>query len=259
MARWRFLGVAVLALIVAFNLAHARRPADQPPKKTAEPDSSCCGVSGPGYAIYSLAESTPDFGRWVAETIPEVIEPGTWKGPGAIRYYAPKSILVVHHSPAVQAKVARFLDGLKKSAPGAKGTRTALVPAGYRPPALLPTSGPTPEQGPTFFAPVPAPRPKHLFHFIIRYEGDGIIDDNVVKYLKTQSKAESKEKKEPESSPALATPAAVSFPAPPVSPPSTSFGTAPPSVVTGEAINLPTAATETKEGRKEVKMEKVKE
>jgi hypothetical protein len=34
--------------------------------------------------------------------------------------------------------------------------------------------------------PVPPPPalPKHLFHFIIRYEGEGIIDQNVVKFAK---------------------------------------------------------------------------
>jgi hypothetical protein len=37
-----------------------------------------------------------------------------------------------------------------------------------------------------FTYPVPAPRtqPKHLFHFIIRYEGEGVIDASVVKLFK---------------------------------------------------------------------------
>src|SRR5262249_21060124 len=34
--------------------------------------------------------------------------------------------------------------------------------------------------------PAPQQPPKHLFHFIIRYEGDGIIDSNVVEFMKAQ-------------------------------------------------------------------------
>ena len=36
--------------------------------------------------------------------------------------------------------------------------------------------------------PVPAPArpPKHLFHFIIRYEGNGVVDENVVKAVQAQ-------------------------------------------------------------------------
>ena len=32
--------------------------------------------------------------------------------------------------------------------------------------------------------PFTAQTPKHLFHFIIRYEGEGIVDANVVKFAK---------------------------------------------------------------------------
>jgi hypothetical protein len=153
------------------------------------------------YTIYSLAElgEDADLGKWIAETIPEVIEPGTWKGQGVLRYYAPKNILVVYHTPAVQAKVDGFLKNVKKSLPSAKaGKATAaktsaqqqmVVPAGYRAPALLKASTPAPEQQLGYAVPAPAKAPKHLFHFIIRYEGEGIIDDNVVKFMKAQSQA----------------------------------------------------------------------
>src|SRR5262249_48898430 len=146
--------------------------------------------------IYALAElgEDSDLGKWIAETIPEVIEPGTWKGQGALRYYAPKNILVVYHTPAVQAKVDGFLKNVKKSLPAVKaGKPTAaktsspqqtIVPTGHHVPALLKTSTPEPEPRLGYAVPAPVKAPKHLFHFIIRYEGEGIIDDNVVKFLK---------------------------------------------------------------------------
>src|SRR5262249_26738395 len=148
------------------------------------------------YKIYSLAElgSDPGFGEWIAQTIPEVIATGTWKGPGVIRYYAPKNILVVCHTPAVQAKADEFLKDVRKSLPDAKrataaapkssGVDREVVPTAYRAPALLKTSAPTSD--PTLSYPVPAQAkpPKHLFHFIVRYEGEGIIDDSVVKVMK---------------------------------------------------------------------------
>jgi hypothetical protein len=34
--------------------------------------------------------------------------------------------------------------------------------------------------------PRPVKQPKHLFHFIIRYEGDGIVDENVADVIKAQ-------------------------------------------------------------------------
>jgi hypothetical protein len=63
---------------------------------------------------------------------------------------------------------------------------------------------PPPAQEPNAVYPVPPParQPKHLFHFIIRYEGAGIIDSNVVKFMKAQSEQKSAvsepEKKETE-------------------------------------------------------------
>jgi hypothetical protein len=151
--------------------------------------------------IYALAElgEDSDLGKWIAETIPEVIEPGTWKGQGVLRYYAPKNILVVYHTPAVQSKVDGFLKNVKKSLPSVKAGKTTaartaaprqtVVPAGYGVPAALETSTPAPEPRLGYAVPAPVRAPKHLFHFIIRYEGEGIIDDNVVKFLKAYSQA----------------------------------------------------------------------
>src|SRR5262249_50653316 len=48
---------------------------------------------------------------------------------------------------------------------------------------------PVAEQHPTYLVPNPARSPKHLFHFIIRYEGEGIVDSNVVEAIKAQNSA----------------------------------------------------------------------
>jgi hypothetical protein len=46
---------------------------------------------------------------------------------------------------------------------------------------------PAPVQPFTYPVPPPVAQPKHLFHFIIRYEGAGIIDSNVVRFMKAQN------------------------------------------------------------------------
>lgn len=201
MARLRFAGVAALALALALSPAHAKKPGAYSGSAgyaggTYSRASAAAPTATPAYVIYSLADmgGDPDLGSWVASTIPEVIDPVTWKGAASLRYYPPKNILVVYHTPAVQAKVAGFLKDLKKSMPrGKTAPRTAgrvaaqgVVPAGYMTPALLRTSGPAPESNPSYLVPAPVRPPKHLFHFIIRYEGEGIIDENVVKLWRIQ-------------------------------------------------------------------------
>ncbi len=196
--------------------------------------STCrsAAVQDRSYVIYSLGDmgEDPAFCQWIAETIPEVIEPGSWTCAGAsgkkpvLRYYAPKKILVVCHTAAVQAKVDRFLKTMKKALPRETGRPVAgrgpmqdhkVVPARYQAPALLNPPLPAPGPNPGYPVPPPARHPKHLFHFIIRYEGAGIIDSNVVKYMKMQaeqkpapaSESEKKEKEET-SSPGVEVPEA---------------------------------------------------
>jgi hypothetical protein len=41
-----------------------------------------------------------------------------------------------------------------------------------------------PEASTAYPVPAQARSPKHLFHFIIRYEGEGLVDDNIVKAMK---------------------------------------------------------------------------
>jgi hypothetical protein len=207
------------------------------------------------YKIYSLDEFGDDagFGAWIASTIPEVIASGTWKGPGVIRYYAPKNILVVCHTAAVHAKVDTFLKDVKKSLSSEKKTTAAMskgfahdhqvVPANYRVPALLKSSAPSSEPSLSYPVPAQAKSPKHLFHFIIRYEGEGIIDDNVVKAMKGYIQAEKK------ASEAAATVPATSAPVTPAS-----LATPSTSTVTGSTS--PSAVPATKDNKEEKKEDK---
>src|SRR5438309_2051545 len=52
------------------------------------------------------------------------------------------------------------------------------------------------EQHLTYPVPAASRAPKHLFHFIIRYEGEGIVDGNVADVLKAQLGKKEKEEKE---------------------------------------------------------------
>jgi hypothetical protein len=225
MVRFRFAGLAALAL-ATLAAPHGRPDEPAPPDRPATSGASPAPDRGsPAYVIYSLEElgADPDFGKWVAETIPEVIAPGTWKGQGVLRHYAPRNLLVVSHTPEVQAQVQAFLKNVKKSLHQAEERKRtaatavrdqAVAPAEYRAPLLLRASDPATEQNLAYPVPAVARAPKHLFHFIIRYEGQGIIDDNVVKAIRTQYAADRKEKesKEPSVTSAAATaspPAAV--------------------------------------------------
>ncbi len=210
MARLRFLAVALLALVFVGNSTHMGRSAGDPPVLSKRP------VSGPysvalkpattgdcACTIYALSDMgyDSDVGQWIAQTIPEMIEPSSWQqqgGTGVLRYYPPKNILIIKQPAAIQAKIDGFLKDLKKSMPtgseshsaGSKKTsRAGIVPAAYQAPEPLRTSSPLPEPS-SYPVPAPVKAPKHLFHFLIRYEGDGIIDDNVVKFMKAYYQAE---------------------------------------------------------------------
>jgi hypothetical protein len=144
--------------------------------------------------IYSLTDRgfDADLGKWIAETVPQMIEPTSWQsqgGSGALSYYAPKNVLIINQSAAIQSKVESFLKDLNAStpkasamtSPGKKPARTGVVQADYREPEPLPPS--------SYPVPAAVKPPKHLFHFIIRYEGEGIVDDNVVKLMKDYGRA----------------------------------------------------------------------
>jgi len=138
--------------------------------------------------VYSLADIGDDgkLGKWVAETIPEMIQPASWKQADAkLSYFGPSKILVVNNTPAVHAQVEEFLASLRKAMPQQKRQDGQIVPAQF-----VPEDAPRPinavQSGPTGYpVPMTPVGPKHLFHFIIRYEGEGIIDSNVSKFAKS--------------------------------------------------------------------------
>ena len=195
MARLRFWTVALLALALTGNASQSGRTqygwssamsTSAASGPATSPDCSC--------VIYALNDRgfDADFGKWVAETIKEMVEPQSWQGSCSLRYYAPKNILVVNNSSTVHTKIDCFLKEMKTKMPKektghAKSTkeqpRDLVVPAAYRQVNLPPEPSAYP-------VPAPVKTPKHLFHFLIRYEGEGIIDDNVVKYLKVQNQGE---------------------------------------------------------------------
>jgi hypothetical protein len=108
---------------------------------------------------YPLGEigADPELCKWIVAVIPQMVRPDSWSGDvKQVNYYAPARLLVINQAPAVHAEIAAFLDDLKKT--------SAMVQAGPVEPA---TGG----------------APKHLFHFIIRCEGDNRIDANVAELL----------------------------------------------------------------------------
>jgi hypothetical protein len=167
-------------------------------------ESGCCEATavaaGPIRKTYSLADvcDDPAFGAWVAEMIPQVVQPGTWnKGEAPNRrvlsYFAPGKMLLVYHTPAAHAEIDDLLRGMKKSMPTTRATAKApahfgLAQAGYSVPEMRPESVPS---APGYPIAAPAQHPRHLFHFIIRYEGDGIIDHNVAEFAKAYGAAAS--------------------------------------------------------------------
>jgi hypothetical protein len=90
----------------------------------------------------------------------------------------------------VQTKVDGFLKDLKKAMPAMKERTATTMPdqgvtrASYQAPCAC---SPAPAQNSNYPITAPATPPKHLFHFIIRYEGAGIIDDSVVKFAQVQN------------------------------------------------------------------------
>jgi hypothetical protein len=145
--------------------------------------------------IYSLSDlgDDPQIGQWLLEGICGTIEPGTWNTNGqyCLSYCAPKKLLLVKHRPAVQAEVKAFLNKVRQAANGKEAAKGEPEPTVRQ--AILFAPNPAPAYGPArpsqpgpLGYPVPAPthQPKHLFHFIIRYEGEGVIDNNVAEMLK---------------------------------------------------------------------------
>ena len=207
MARSHFGGLAVVtvALLLTSGLRASAQypysssvsaPASSAPKSPAVANDSTCVV----YPLASLGDD-PNVGKWIAETIPEMIQPGTWSAEPwrRVSYYAPGKLLVVRHTPAVHAQVAAFLKDFQKALPTDKTVASTarptpdrqVVPVQYAEPTRVRTVDVTPGPRSTSGYPIPAPlqQPKHLFHLVIRYEGDGISDATVAGLVKELSSA----------------------------------------------------------------------
>jgi hypothetical protein len=208
MALSRFIRPTIVTLFlsaVAFLIGRTQGQSAPPECTSRNPCQSCDfgTTNDDSCTIYSLKEMGHDaeFCKWIAETIPQVIEPGTWSRPETterkrvVRYYAPRQILIVYHTPAVQARVEGFLKELKKSS--TEGFSTVRGTAAKNPEVFhadfqeRAPANHVPDQGSTYPVPPPAKQPKHLFHFIIRYEGAGIIDSNVADVIKAQLRKDS--------------------------------------------------------------------
>jgi hypothetical protein len=203
MAGRRFLLVVLLTLAIGASMPHfgaASEPDEGGPKSVAS--GAAAGDADKNSAVtsvYPLWKMGYDLelSKWIAETIPEVVEPSTWQsvgGCGVARYNSANGILVVRHSKEVHAKVENFLKEVKQSMPtvtaGAvtTGQRTqsdCVIPAAHQTPSTLGTSSASQDECPSL-PPTAKKSPKHLLHVTIRYEGEGIIDDNVLKYLKSE-------------------------------------------------------------------------
>ena len=148
----------------------------------------------------SILGNDAEFCTWVATTIPTVIQPESWismGGTGNISYFPPTKVLVVYHTADVQTQVDAFVKNMKKTVPTAKGGAAAyngvvapdLIQAQYAVPKLIQTSEASPSA--SYVIPTPAKQPKHLFHFIIRYEGDGVTEANNPDKAKAEDSANS--------------------------------------------------------------------
>jgi hypothetical protein len=203
MAAFRFSCLAGSLLILASAVpAWSQNPESQDifgPASKAE--TGCCceeAAAGPIRKTYSLADmgDDPKLGAWIAEMLPQVVQPGTWNTGDAphrrvLSYYAPAKMLLVYHTPAVHAEIDGFLRGIKKSLPTTQSTVKAPSLFGLaQTQFVVPAAHSEPMSGLGGY-PVPAQtaQPKHLFHFIIRYEGAGVIDRNVVEFTKSYAAA----------------------------------------------------------------------
>jgi hypothetical protein len=191
--RIRLLTAVTLALVMTSQVS------SQAPRTAVKNEVTCRF-----YQIGELANQ-PNVGPWIASTIPQVIQPGSWNS--VVCYNEELKVIVVSHTPAVHAQVEEFLRNMRKAVPQGQPTPSTLtmpvvknqsvVPAGYT--QLNRTPEPAQASKPSNY-PIPAPlqQPKHLFHLVIRYEGEGAVDAAVSDLVKTlnseKDKAEEKEK-----------------------------------------------------------------
>src|SRR5262249_11708099 len=99
------------------------------------------------------------------------------------------------HSQSVHNEIDAFLKNLKTTVARenhrtfanvsrSNANKSGIQPAQFLATDVLKTAETVPASKEAYPVPAQARPPTHLFHFIMRYEGDGIIDANVADYLK---------------------------------------------------------------------------
>ncbi len=207
MARSRIRWLAVLAAVLVVTQAQvgwAENPqkASKKPAKSSRksPSTNTEPKTWHAYRLDNLGND-PNLCQWVADTIPEVIQ-RDMGSTGTFKYYAPARILVVYHTPAVQAQVEAFLENLKDALPQPKehpptsfAKTQLMLPAKFSG-SVAKTVVTASDSG------AATQPPRHLFHiilegleakgdrvnlknFTIRYEGEGIIDSNLAWLIKS--------------------------------------------------------------------------
>jgi hypothetical protein len=190
MARSR--SIAITALAVALATAQLQAVRSQSPSSNLRPSTPKDTIC----VVYPLAGigHDPSLPQWIAETIPSVVDPDSWRVEGMwITYHAASKVLVVRQAPAVHAKVKAFLADLKNAAQEDKGTvylhKAPVMQAEYTQAAPAKASA---GQGAGYPVPAPLSQPKHLFHLVLRYEGDGLPENAVESVVKQLSDAADK-------------------------------------------------------------------
>jgi hypothetical protein len=111
MPRSRFVGLAVLALVLAVTVIRTGwSEGDKAGQRAAKPLGGLSPGGGEAgkdewpSTVYPLSDlgDDPQLCTWVAETVTRVIAPGTWSrtgaegtGRGVLSYFAPAKVLVV--------------------------------------------------------------------------------------------------------------------------------------------------------------------
>ena len=208
MARSRIVCLEIMAFAVTLTLA-VTAAADEPKIENAfrraaiqeKPATVAADAKGLICTIYSLTDlgGDPSLGQWITETIPEVVAPKSWQhvgGEGRLSYHGPARILVVYQSAAVHTQIDAFLNNIKKAVPQGKQPPApkmgrmatgddSVVPTQFTITDLNKQTDTAANKSSAYPVPAPLQQPKHLFHVVIRYEGDGIADANVVDLVKS--------------------------------------------------------------------------
>ena len=192
--------LALSMILVSGPYCTAQAPASRPsrsnlPEARARDAVDQNGLTCVIYGMNDVADD-PNLGGWIAETLPGVIQPQSWRqagGPGVVSYYGPGQLMVVYQTPAAHAEVEKFLANAKRArskplpmraTANSIGIESGTAQVQFTAPALTRTAEAPTGTKSTYPIPPPLQHPKHLFHFMIRYEGDGSTVDTGVSLAK---------------------------------------------------------------------------